>query len=128
MSYPLTIVSLDDNLIDLWIIERVIQGSNIKCQIFTFQTADLATDFFSKITKETSGRIILLLDLYMPGIGGFEFLEKFSKLLEGLNVQVYVLTAYMSPNDHKRAEQFNIIKNFMLKPLTMRLVLENFKF
>ncbi|HET6555828.1 MAG TPA: response regulator [Prolixibacteraceae bacterium] len=66
---------------------------------------------------------ILFLDINMPGMNGFEFLEEFKKLDEKLksSVVIVLLTTFLNSEDRKRALQYKEIKEILIKPLTIEV-------
>jgi len=67
---------------------------------------------------------VILLDINMPGMNGFEFLEEYHKLADNLksNVVVMMLTTSLNPSDESRAEQFNEVTGYRNKPLTKAML------
>lgn len=67
---------------------------------------------------------VILLDINMPGMNGFEFLEEYHRLDNQLksNVVVMMLTTSLNPTDENRAEQFNEVTGYRNKPLTKAML------
>lgn len=67
---------------------------------------------------------LLFLDINMPRMNGFEFLEEFKKLDEKLksSVVIVLLTTYLTSEDRTKAMQYKEIKEFLIKPLTIEAV------
>ena len=62
----------------------------------------------------------ILLDLNMPEIDGWQFLERFEALplAETRNIPVFIVTSSIDPNDSYRSEQYQVVKGFFSKPIT----------
>lgn len=121
MDKKLDIVLIDDDNIFNFISNRVIKSSGIANNITTFSSAKQALVFFSESKKNCSD--IILLDIRMPEMDGFEFLEKFIGL-ECLGTNVYMLTSSMDYKDKEKASTFFLVKGFLSKPLTEDKVLK----
>ena len=67
---------------------------------------------------------VILLDINMPGMNGFEFLEEYHALADHLksNVVVMMLTTSLNPTDEHRAEKFNEVTGYRNKPLTKAML------
>ncbi len=64
---------------------------------------------------------VIFLDLNMPRLNGWEFLEKFSELeLSHTQVQptIIVLSTSMNPEDREKADQISLVSKFLQKPLS----------
>ncbi|GAB3332076.1 response regulator [Marivirga atlantica] len=69
---------------------------------------------------------LIFLDINMPGMDGFEFLEEYEKLTteqKGKHV-VVMLTTSVNPDDKDRAAKFKEVDQFMHKPLTSEMFVE----
>ncbi|WP_157044668.1 response regulator [Roseobacter sp. GAI101] len=113
-----TIMLVDDDQVDQMMYKRVIDRSGLVRKIISFQYPDKALEF---LKAPDCGEIdVLLLDINMPRLNGFEFLERavaevgpaFAKVV------VVMLTTSLDPKDKERADSFSIVKAFLNKPLT----------
>jgi CheY-like chemotaxis protein len=67
----------------------------------------------------------ILLDLNMPEMDGFEFLEEFEKLSEKcLTTRVYVLTSSLRDEDRSAALAYKVVRGYFDKPLSNRHIEE----
>jgi len=67
---------------------------------------------------------LIFLDINMPGMNGFEFLEEYKKLDEKLKSKVVIvmLTNSLNPDDQKRAMATKEVSEFQNKPLSVKTV------
>lgn len=63
---------------------------------------------------------VILLDINMPGMNGFEFLEEYEKLPpeQKARVVLMMLTTSLNPDDERRAREFGDVSGYRSKPLT----------
>ena len=82
----------------------------------------------SEFSLATGEKTILLLDLNMPTMSGWEFLEKFETLEDQIKNQfdIYILSSSIDPRDIEKAKENPLIINFIEKPLGKKMLLEMF--
>lgn len=84
-----------------------------------------ALDYLKACRNNGTGQPeLILLDINMPGLNGWEFLDEYHKLdeQEKAKVVVVMLTTSMNPDDHARARQHPDVSGFRNKPLTVGLM------
>ena len=69
---------------------------------------------------------IILLDIYMPEMDGWEFLQEFQKVKDKLtkNVEIHIITSSNHPKDISRAQSFPEVKSYLQKPVTLEALQE----
>lgn len=60
---------------------------------------------------------LILLDINMPVMDGWEFLEKFAELPSCEKIPVVMLTSSINPDDIEKARAHQLVKGFLSKPL-----------
>jgi CheY-like chemotaxis protein len=72
---------------------------------------------------------IILLDLNMPVMDGWEFLEEFTLLKPRLEkkITIYVVSSSIAPSDIQRAEAINEVTDYIVKPITTEKLLDMLK-
>jgi CheY-like chemotaxis protein len=63
---------------------------------------------------------VCLLDINMPIISGFDFLEEMKK--HNIDLPVYMLTSSINTEDVRRSKAFKNVRGFITKPLTLETV------
>ncbi|TAH25500.1 MAG: response regulator [Cytophagales bacterium] len=120
------VMLVDDNEIDNLINQKMIEASGICEHIFVHSGARSAIEFLKNIEKLVKGNLnlylpeIIFLDIDMPLMDGFQFLEEFDKLSDSIknNCKVVMLTSSLSPQDMSRAKKNLSVVKYLNKPLT----------
>lgn len=62
---------------------------------------------------------IIFLDINMPVMDGFQFMDEFIDLLPGLKkeIKVYLVSSSIDPKDMKKAQRIEAISDYLVKPL-----------
>jgi response regulator RpfG family c-di-GMP phosphodiesterase len=68
---------------------------------------------------------ILFLDINMPTLTGWEFMEQYEKFSEEIKnqIRIYILSSSVDPRDKDKAEAHKYIKGFISKPLEHETIL-----
>jgi two-component system, NarL family, nitrate/nitrite response regulator NarL len=120
-EYPVQIAFLiDDSEVDLFVQKKFLEIRQFANQIVTFSSAKQALDVLTSGQDESPG--IVFLDLNMPMVNGFEFLEQVRETSEAVfdQMRVVILTSSNSLLDRERAQSFNNVISFIPKPLTVQ--------
>ena len=90
--------------------KRVLQKMNLGVNMVFFVKPFEALEWLG-----TNNADVILLDINMPEIDGWEFLKRMEA--EGINGNVKMLTASLDPGDVIKSEEFKQISGFLVKPL-----------
>lgn len=115
------VLLIDDNEIDNYISKIMITRKNLTEKISVAASAIEALDYLETLlNKPEEFPDVIFLDINMPQMDGFGFLEEYSKFPEHVtaNGSVYMLTSSSDPNDIERATQNPMVKKYFSKPLT----------
>ncbi|HLO89581.1 MAG TPA: response regulator [Lentimicrobium sp.] len=69
---------------------------------------------------------IIFLDINMPKVNGFEFLEEYHKLADGMKSKtiIIMLSTSLNPDDRAKALKYKEVGEFQYKPLTIDVIKE----
>ena len=117
-TFPInTLMLIDDSEIDQMIYRRIADKSGLVGNLVQFLDATLALDHLSDAANIRPD--LILLDINMPRMDGFEFLaEATERFGVDLCPIIVMLTTSLNPRDEKRAKSFEIVRDFLNKPLT----------
>jgi CheY-like chemotaxis protein len=112
-------IVIDDSKLDCFIAEKIIRNTGKSESIICFHKGQDALDFIGTSKPEVSTHTIILVDIQMPIMTGFEFVEEFQKLPAEItgNYTVYVISSSINDNDLSKVNQYPAIKQFLNKPI-----------
>lgn len=116
----LNFVVIDDSKLDCFIAEKIIRNTG-KCEsIRSFLQARDALDFIAGNPVDDHSHTILLVDIQMPIMNGFEFVEAFEQLPADIikNYTVYIISSSINEADLNKVHNYSSVKQFLNKPLT----------
>ena len=106
-----TVLAVDDVPLNLILVEKILQRYNFKVK-----KANGGQEALDMIAAEKPS--LVLLDLMMPNVDGFDVLAELSKSEETSNIPVVILSALNSESDIEKALS-NGAKDFVTKPILM---------
>lgn len=128
-----TILLIDDSKADNFINSRIITKADVTHTIKVTYGAREALDYLSQPVDGTfPNPEIIFLDINMPDMTGWDFLEEYQQLDEDqkAGVVVCMLTTSYAEEDRQKALSYNILSDFSNKPLSveklMTIVQNNF--
>ena len=119
------VMLIDDNEIDNLINQKMIEAASIAEHIYIHTGARSAIEFLrnlEKLDKETKNVMpeVIFLDIDMPLMDGFQFLDEFEKLSEETKkkCKVVMLTSSINPQDVNKSKRYSYVKKYINKPLS----------
>lgn len=112
------VLIVDDDQIFNFLSTKILRRIGIISEIRTALNGRQAMELINKSGPETTPDIILL-DLNMPVMDGFGFLEAFGNLpnTKRVNTQIIIVSSSQDPHDIKRARELGAAQ-YLSKPLT----------
>ena len=122
MNYFNNFIIVDDYKINNTLCRKIIEKIYPDADIQDFEDPH---EGFNHIVEKYSkpgfeGNAILLLDIMMPVMNAWGFLEKFEQLDESVKkrIKIYILSSSVDKNDMARAQSNKHVEYYLIKPLT----------
>ena len=116
-----TVMIIDDNLVDLYIISRMITKNNFGKNVLHYTEAEEAMKYLQE-NQDNISKLpqIIFVDIYMPLMSGFEFLEAYDKLSTTLKnyCKTYIISSTIDNEDIARSSSNKNVVAFHVKPIT----------
>jgi CheY-like chemotaxis protein len=115
------VMIIDDNAIDLYVCSRMITKNNFGKNVLKYSVATEALKYlqdnqnnFHELPK------VIFVDIYMPMMSGFEFMEQYDKLSSALKThcKVYIISSTIDNEDIVRSRNDRNVVSFQVKPIT----------
>ncbi|MBW2960398.1 response regulator [Mesonia aestuariivivens] len=111
---------VDDDKVYQLLTKKLIQRIDENISIKTFFNGEDAYKYFSENQSRSN---VLLLDINMPKMNGWEFLEHLEQ--DGIeNANIYLATSSIAYSDLEKAKQYNSLKGYLIKPITKEKLLK----
>src|SRR4029078_3759762 len=117
------VMLIDDNPMENLVHRKLMDAHGFANKIQAFETALESLDFLKTASKDELPNVIFL-DIIMPGMDGFQFLDEFGKLSEEIQktCKIILLSSFDSFKELNRANKSKLVKKFLNKPLTAEML------
>ena len=117
-----TCLLIDDNYIDNFVTRKLLESSKFAENIVVLQSP---AEAIAALRDGTVTPDVIFLDIRMPLMNGFEFLEEYDKInIDKTGIKIFLLSSSFDPTDIKRSLANKYITQFIHKPLTHKILEE----
>lgn len=128
MSEKRDFIIIDDSKLDCFIAEKMIQNTGMAGQIRSFNAAREALEYI-KNSSPSINLSIVIIDIQMPLMNGFEFIEEFEKLPDNVQSRyvIFVLSSSANKKDFNRISNYKSVKHLLNKPIKSQVLIDMLK-
>jgi CheY-like chemotaxis protein len=127
---PVSILLVDDDEINNFISIKLIKKALLNTEITACLNGKFAIDQLLDMKSKESGKLpdYILLDINMPIMNGWEFLDEYERLKidpEG-KTKIFIISSSVFSNDISKAKSYPLVVDFVSKPLNIEKINELF--
>lgn len=114
------VMVIDDNPVDLYIAKKILEKTSFADEILAYNSAVDALQYLRNNQNQQALPDVILVDIYMPEMSGFEFMEAYRDLPTELkrHCKVYIISSSIDSKDIRRANEDENVVAFQEKPLS----------
>ena len=116
-----SILVIDDSKYDRFIASEILEDNIEVLNVVSIESAQKALEYLKSLEGNPQGLPeVILLDIKMPIMDGFDFLQKFDEFSEIIKTgcKIFMLSSSIDPNDLQRAQKSKYVVDFLEKPLS----------
>jgi len=110
---------IDDDPIFIFGSKILLRNNGFASHYLICQNGKEALDVITPLIESEEGLPeVIFLDLNMPIMDGWEFLDEFGKISLKSEIRIYILSSSVDSRDIERAKKYSMVDGFIAKPLT----------
>ena len=113
----LKVIIIDDDEISVFLQRKLFERCGLAKNPISFNKATSAIEYLRN--EDVNQHYLILLDINMPVMNGWQFLDKLKKMNISKNVYVIMVTSSIDQTDKDKAGTYSNVLNFMEKPVTI---------
>ncbi|MGN6617260.1 MAG: response regulator [Ilyomonas sp.] len=120
------VLLIEDDPITLLVCERIIKLTDFADEVISTKNGQEGLDYINdSVNNSIPLPEIIFLDINMPVINGWEFLDSFGEMINKLPAlpRIYILSSTVDPEDERKGISYPYVNQFVSKPLTKEFLL-----
>lgn len=115
---PINLLVVDDDAINVYLIKKIIEKTGYNVVTESKPNGEAALDYLTDLIKN-NGTFpnLILVDINMPILNGWEFIEAYQKLETNYTPSMFMLSSSIFDSDIEKSKLYSSVKGFITKPL-----------
>lgn len=116
---PKSVFIVDNDQVNSFVLRNIISRNYPQSQVEIFSDGLQTIERLNAIDANQNDIFpgVILLDIYMPVMDGFQFLEEFERQFAHKQCMVFAMSNSLDKEDQQRANRFAVVKGYITKPL-----------
>lgn len=114
---------VDDDPVILFLMKKLIEHSGFDGGTAYYERARAALEELEN-SYSPENRYVIFLDINMPEMNGWQFLDKLTLFASPENTDVFIITSSTDAADKSKANRFSHVKKFLTKPVKLEHLVE----
>lgn len=128
MTSKIKLLVIDDDDINIFIIKKIVEKTGFNVEMVAKTNGQMAIDYITMtLSLQEPLPHLVLIDINMPVLNGWEFLDAYGQLNINQKIDMYMLSSSVYENDIEKAKTYQSVKGFISKPLSIERLTELFK-
>ena len=128
LDSKINLLVIDDDDINIFIIKKIVEKTGFDIEMVAKSNGKLAIDYLEEVTAQNAAfPHLILIDINMPVMNGWEFIEAYEALDFKKDADLYILSSSVYENDIEKTKSYKSVKGFISKPLSMERLTELIK-
>jgi CheY-like chemotaxis protein len=116
-----TVMVIDDSKLELFLTETMIRNCKFAEKVISYHSASDALEYLRSVENDPAKfPEVIFVDVYMPVMTGFDFLDKFLEFPKKIKdrSKIIIFSSTQAHEDMDRMKKYPIISRFLAKPLS----------
>lgn len=122
----IVVLNVDDDDVTLMLHKMLVKATGFCDEVENFISGESALEYLQGDSFSVESNYIILLDINMPGMSGWDFLERIEHI-NGLKAYVALVTSSIDSRDQEKAKNYQKVIDFFIKPLNKNHLLSFFQ-
>lgn len=120
LGNKINLLVIDDDDINIFIIKKIVEKADLNINMVSKGNGQQAIAYIKDlIANQEQFPNLMLIDINMPIMNGWEFIEAYQMLNVQQNVDMYILSSSVYENDIEKTKSYLLVKGFISKPLSI---------
>lgn len=125
LDNKINLLVIDDDDINIFIIKKIVEKTGFEINMVAKSNGLQAIDYIKEtIAEHKPLPHLVLIDINMPVMNGWEFVEAYQTLNIEEIVDLYILSSSVYENDIEKTKSYQSVKGFISKPLSIERLKE----